>query len=140
QVYSQDPYAVAVTPEANYSGTGAMACNRSAPHSPTEIVHRSPEASPPPAGDSSPAGHLVGDANENLLIGDARNNLLAGNRGNDPLNGLDRHVSDRAPYPTTRGAVANLNNNVLASGASIRPTTIFRYLRHTAVTKTAHLC
>src|SRR5262249_40288524 len=122
-VHFRDPHTVAVTPEANYSGLGAVAVGPSALHRPSEILNRSPEIPPPPAGDSPPAENLVGDANENLLIDDARNDLLTSNRGNDTPNGFagvdtlvggtrnDRYVSNRAPHPATRGAGATLGKN-----------------------------
>src|SRR5215510_3456209 len=67
-VYSHNPNAIAVTPEANYHGPGYVAGGST--------------SDPPP-----PTGSLVGDANADLLVGDWRNNLLIGNGGNDTLNG-----------------------------------------------------
>jgi Ca2+-binding RTX toxin-like protein len=70
-VYSQEPNAVAVAPEANYNGPGEVAGGGGTP---------APE--PPPVG-----GGILGDSLGNLLVGDSGSNTLSGQGGADTLNG-----------------------------------------------------
>jgi len=69
-VYSHAPNAVAVAPEANYSGPGDVADGGG-----------TPTPQPPPAGGD------IGDSLANLLVGDAASNILNGQGGADTLNG-----------------------------------------------------
>jgi Ca2+-binding RTX toxin-like protein len=69
-VYSHAPNAVAVAPEAGYSGPG-------------QVAGGDPPPPPPPPSDPG----TVGDSLANLLTGDSGNNTLDGQGGADTLNG-----------------------------------------------------
>ena len=84
-VYSQDPNAVAVTPEANYGGPGDVAGDVvPPPPTPTADPPPTPPTAPPPA----PANQaLSGTTGNDSIVGGAGNDTLDGSAGSDTLSG-----------------------------------------------------
>src|SRR5262249_55110958 len=90
-VYSHDPHAVAVAPQANYDGPGSVAGGPTDPTPAGDPVPPPVENPQPPVGDPPPtAGDTpppVGDTSGHLLTGDLGGNVLTGSSGDDTLDG-----------------------------------------------------